>query len=496
MPVSLTPNPDAQLIHQADDVQQRSAAQGDRSAADQGITHEGRRVSVDATSPETIAPGARQTSLPDTATSHRVAAGGDGFVNRPDGHAPRADIRKAGRLAKLGKRLKAAARRLIQKFFRSDRAAATGHGRVRAEGNKPVSGTTTTPNTGPARSANRLSGRNVTGEQHVQIKPLPAGDTATVVRDHSPDPVEPGKAFYREKQKDRSGLCGMHALNAFCGGPVIGSSEFIDRTVEIAAPLLEMQPEAYRDMIAGDQFDCSPEIVGQILTDLASGERADPAWKNTRVVTPLNIPEPGTPAHRQMTDRINAFPGDRMILGYSGGHGAGGHFVALRRDAGGKWQEVNSLDYVTRPKEIPDLGRYITQKSGVSLIHTEADFSFTGDRPVTPEQPAPADAASPGAGAVSELVRNHPVTLLAEAARIGVNASRNNVATKVLGDNNSMQEVNHVLRSGDGGIRRATTALNNIGKHRGAQLDSGRNRPDGSIAGGPGARNNRPAAIG
>ena len=226
-----------------------------------------------------------------------------------------------------------------------------------------------------------------------------------------------------------------------------------------------MAPEEYRNLIGGDQFDASPEAVNQILSDLATDERADASWKNTQMIPSLKIPDTETPAHQQMINRINAFPGDRIILGYSGGHGTSGHFVALRRDAEGKWQEVNSLDYVNKPKNIPDLGKYITQKSGISLIHAEPDFSFTEDRPVTQKSTTPASETSSDTGVVNKMIKDHPVTLHAAAARMGINASLKNVATKVLGQNNSMDNVKHVLITGDGGIRRAATALTGISHH-------------------------------
>ena len=465
MPVTLQTSPEAQLIRQPGNVQQRTAAQGDLVSGDRTGTFAGRQVSVDNTHAGTTAPGIRQSPIPQSTTFHRVAVAEGGFVNRPGSNRPAPDMRKAGRLARLGSFLKTAARRLIQQFFHGKRTASARH--TQAGTGRDVSGqdNSAARGSGPAEGTGRKSIHSVPAGPRVRIKPDPEAGSPTVIKEHSPDPVAPGKAFYREKQKDSSGLCGMHALNAFCGGPVIGKSEFFNRTVEFTAPRLDMQPEEYRNMIAGERFDCSPEAVGQILSDMASAERADASWNNTRVISSLKMPDPATPAHQQMIDRINTFPGDRLILGYAGGHGSSGHFVALRRDAEGKWQEVNSLDYVNRPKDIPDLGRYITQKSGVSLIHAEADFSFTEDRPATPGHGAPAGAAPPAARTVSELVRNHPTTLLAEAARKGVDASRNNVATQVLGENNSMEDARRVLTSGDGGIRRATTALTNVSRH-------------------------------
>ena len=465
MPVTIQTSPDAQLIQQPGDVQQRTTTHGDRVSGDQTGTFAGRRVSIDRTNTGTIAPGIRQSSTPGSTAFRRVAVAENGFINSPESDAQRPDIRKAGRLASLGKRLKAAGRRLIRLFFLSKRTASTDHTQAGTGRSESVHGNTAARAPGSTAGINRRSTHTASAGQRFLIKPDPETGSPTVIKEHSPDPVAPGKAFYREKQENSSGLCGMHALNAFCGGPVIGDNEFLDRTIKFTAPLLGMQPEEYRNMIAGEQFDCSPEAVNQILSDLATDERSDASWKNTQVIPSLKIPDPGTQAHQQMTERINAFPGDRMILGYSGGHGTSGHFVALRRDTEGKWQEVNSLDYVSRPKDIPDLGKYIALKSGVSLIHAQPDFSFTEDRPATQKRTTPVSEASPGAKAVSELVKNHPMTLLADAARKGVDASRNNVATKVLGENNSMADVNRVLRSGDGGIRRATTALTNISRH-------------------------------
>ena len=80
-----------------------------------------------------------------------------------------------------------------------------------------------------AENINHESTHTAPAEKHFQIKPNPEATTSTIIEEHSPDPVAPGKAFYREKQKNSSGLCGMHALNAFCGGPVIDNNEFLDR---------------------------------------------------------------------------------------------------------------------------------------------------------------------------------------------------------------------------------------------------------------------------
>ena len=69
---------------------------------------------------------------------------------------------------------------------------------------------------------------------------------------------------------------------------------------------------------------------------------------------------------------------------------------------------------------------------------------------------------SRAAGGVSDPLGGNTFMLFAGAARTGVDAARNNIKTKVLGKQHSMEAVRTVLTSGDAGIRRGTTALSSI----------------------------------
>ncbi len=212
------------------------------------------------------------------------------------------------------------------------------------------------------------------GRAPFRIRPDPNANTRAFGTELSPDPLPPGRDFYKEKQADSSGLCGMYALNAFCGGPVIGQQEYEDAVCTHVAGVIGMTPEDYRAALGG-VFSSSPASIAHILSDMAGKERADPSCARVKVEEGLIVPPPDTAAHQRMIEKINAFPGDRLMLSYSKGHGSAGHVIALRRDTAGNWRQLNSLDFVSQ-KEIPNLGDYITGLQGVSLIHIEPEFSF------------------------------------------------------------------------------------------------------------------------
>ena len=205
------------------------------------------------------------------------------------------------------------------------------------------------------------------------------------VNGHSPDPVPAGAPFYRELQHDASGLCGMHAMNAFLGGPVIGAQEYKDRSIDIALDGLGVPPEEraqFRDILAKD-FASDPSAVHLLLGQLAETGRVGPACARAAAETGVTIPDADTSpeAHAESLERIDAFPGDRLMVGYSGGHGAAAHMVALRRDAGGVWQILDSLKASrVEPKRSERLSECLDAlPRGLSIVHVEPGFRFVGE---------------------------------------------------------------------------------------------------------------------
>ena len=134
MPVEFQPRPDTQRIRQQKNVEQKTAAQDEHISGNQTSTFEGRHVSVGKTNAATIAPDIRQSSPEKSPAFRQVSAGENGFINRHEDNAQRPDIRKTGRLANLGKRLKSVGLRLIRLFFRRNRTAPTNHTQGNAHG--------------------------------------------------------------------------------------------------------------------------------------------------------------------------------------------------------------------------------------------------------------------------------------------------------------------------------------------------------------------------
>ena len=209
------------------------------------------------------------------------------------------------------------------------------------------------------------------------------------VNANSPDPLPAGGLFYRELQDGSTGLCGMHALNAFCGGPVFSGDGYTRTNVETALDMFDLKGEEREQtrLAIGTEVSTDPDIFKPMLAQLAENGRLDPACAHAEVEKGLNLTDlAGSPEERA---RINAFPGDRLMVGYSEGHNGNPHLVALRRESDGHWQVLNSLKASrVAPQRFGNLADYLLSlQKGVNIVHLEEGFRFA------------ADAAAPGAGA-------------------------------------------------------------------------------------------------
>ena len=206
-----------------------------------------------------------------------------------------------------------------------------------------------------------------------------AGAEQRRVNPPSPDPLPAGAPFYRELQDGGTGLCGMHALNAFCGGPVVGGDEYRRTCIETALNQMQLQGTeraATRALLEEGEFSSDPAVTGAMLAQLARDGRVDQACTRAAVETGVNIRNAGASA--QARARLNAFPGDRLLIGYSKGDSGAAHMVALRREQDGNWQVLDSLK---SSKEPPARFATLTDcldtlPDGLTIVHLEEGFSF------------------------------------------------------------------------------------------------------------------------
>ena len=267
----------------------------------------------------------------------------------------------------------------------------------------PPAGTSATP--APAEPAAASTGApQDPAIEHAPL-PRPAGEPPTFrlqvdpqvvqrhVNAHSPDPLPAGGLFYRELQDENTGLCGMHALNAFCGGPVFGVDEYRRVNLETALDMFGMKGadrDVYREAI-GTEVSTDPDIYKPILAELAENGRLDPVCAHAEVEKGVNFT--GLAESPEARARINAFPGDRLMVGYSQGDRGDAHLVALRRESDGHWQVLNSTKASTvPPQRFDNLADYLfALKTGVNVVHLVEGFGFK------------ANAAAPGAGEAVHL---------------------------------------------------------------------------------------------
>lgn len=216
----------------------------------------------------------------------------------------------------------------------------------------------------------------------MQVDP---GATQRAVNGHSPDPLPPGGSYYRELQDSGEGLCGMHALNALCGGPVIGGDEYKRLVVDEMLTRLGLPLD---DPLRGqfmDDFATDPAISMDVMVKLANEGRVDPSVSRATMETGVSIPDAAASpqAYREMRARMNSYPGDRLMVGYSGGHGSDAHMVTLRRGTDGSWQVLNSLSASThKPQRFDNLTDALASlrlggtSDGLNIIHLKPEFSF------------------------------------------------------------------------------------------------------------------------
>ena len=198
----------------------------------------------------------------------------------------------------------------------------------------------------------------------------------------SPDPLSAGGSFYRELQEAGTGLCGMHALNAFCGGPVVGADEYKTMSIETTLDAVDVQG-ADREGLRSDlqkDFSSDPAVTVTLLAQLAVNGKVDPACTNAAVETGVTLPDAvdSPEAHAEVRARINAFPGDRLMVGYSRGDSGAAHMIALRREKDGHWQILDSLKASSvPPKRAANLADCLDAlPKGLTIVHLEGGFSF------------------------------------------------------------------------------------------------------------------------
>ena len=221
------------------------------------------------------------------------------------------------------------------------------------------------------------------------------------VNGYSPDRLPAGGLFYRELQEAGTGLCGMHALNAFCGGPVVGADEYKRMSIEITLDRMETQA-AHRDVLRAllkEDFSSDPAVSGALLARFAMNGRLDPACAHAAVEMGVTIPDAADSpeAHAQVRARINAFPGDRLMVGYSRGDSGAAHMIALRREEDGHWQVLDSLKAsMEPPKRAANLADCLDAlPKGLTIVHLHGDFSFRSSVAAPPAGEASQVAAAP-----------------------------------------------------------------------------------------------------
>ena len=181
-------------------------------------------------------------------------------------------------------------------------------------------------------------------------------------------PLPAASPFYRESQEAGTALSGMHALNAFLGGPVVGADEYKTMSIDLTLDMLGAE---------GAERDDS-QSPG--WSDASSDGRLDPASTHAAVETGVTIPDAAEhpQAHAQARARINAFPGDRLIVGYLRGDTGEAHMIALRREVDGHWRVLDSLQASTvPPMRAADLADCLDAlPNDLLVVHREAGFSF------------------------------------------------------------------------------------------------------------------------
>ena len=191
---------------------------------------------------------------------------------------------------------------------------------------------------------------------------------ASPIAPQGPPPA--GETFYRESQEAGTDLSGMHALNAFFGGPVIGADGYKGMSIDVTLDMLG---------VSGVARDDSQTLLP---SDAPYDGRPNPdtACTHAAVETGVTIPDAAhdPQAHAQARARINAFPGDRLIAGYSRGDAGDAHMIALRREEDGHWQILDSLEEsLAPPMRAASLADCLDMLPGnLLIVHLDERFSF------------------------------------------------------------------------------------------------------------------------
>ena len=191
----------------------------------------------------------------------------------------------------------------------------------------------------------------------------------------TPGAVGPKEKFYHEMQRSSSGQCGMHATNAFLGGPVLGRDEYFNILAEETAREIYPDDPKYREDIKqvflAENMNSEGSSIGQIslaLKALSKREGFDSRLAGlNNTADQVILPQDGA-ARRAYANHVNGYKGDRIIFGRDG------HFIALRKNTAHQWVVINSL---RGDQEKVDLGALITRSSRPFGVIYEGDFDFT-----------------------------------------------------------------------------------------------------------------------
>ena len=194
----------------------------------------------------------------------------------------------------------------------------------------------------------------------------------------SPDALPPGQAFYKERQ-GLSSNCGKHALNTYFGAPVLTEGdEFRRLDVEYYMTEMGLTARQVRDMKLGSGTD--PMVLKYIIDKKVGQGQIGPAWsRNFQINTPAGPPlragaDADPAAYQRWVEHVDSFPGDRVMVGYSGGSMA--HYTTLRRHTDGTWQLLDGKH--NRAWVYQNLSGYLSDHGTMNIVvmHQEPGFDF------------------------------------------------------------------------------------------------------------------------
>lgn len=194
----------------------------------------------------------------------------------------------------------------------------------------------------------------------------------------SPDALPPGQAFYKERQ-GLSSNCGKHALNTYFGAPVLTEGdEFRRLDVEYYMTEMGLTARQVRDLKLGSGTD--PVVLKYIIDKKVGQGQIGPAWsRNFQINTPAGPPlragaDADPAAYQRWVEHVDSFPGDRVMVGYSGGSMA--HYTTLRRHTDGTWQLLDGKH--NRAWVYQNLSGYLSDHGTMNIVvmHQEPGFDF------------------------------------------------------------------------------------------------------------------------